>query len=97
VNKTDLYYTQTQDNAQKSVFDVDILQWWRVHGHRFQRLAIIAKYYLSIQSSSAFVERVFSVAGNTLVTKRVSLGPNKLSKMIVLKSHEELLAEMMNI
>ena len=42
---------------------IDALNFWKEHEQIFLGLAVLAKKYLSVQASSAVVERMFSIAG----------------------------------
>lgn len=61
------------------------LDWWRVKHEIFPILSLIAQKYLGIPATSVASERLFSDAGNHITSKRNSLDPGLLGKMIFLK------------
>ena len=54
------------------------LQWWKLNKHIMPNLAKLAQKYLGIVATSVPSERLFSVAGNTVGTKRAALLPENL-------------------
>lgn len=63
----------------------DPLGWWKKHLDKFPKLARIARKYLAIPATSVSSERLFSDAGNLISSKRTSLDPALVSKMLFLK------------
>jgi hypothetical protein len=61
------------------------LDWWRAKREIFPILSLIAQKYLGIPATSVASERLFSDAGNHITSKRNSLDPGLLGKMIFLK------------
>jgi len=61
------------------------LNFWRNHELIFPSLALLAKKYLSVQASSAAVERMFSLAGHIFSLKRRRLGIKFFSRLLLLK------------
>jgi len=61
------------------------LSWWKTKQEIFPVLSIIARKYLGIPATSVASERLFSDAGNHITSKRNSLDPGLLGKMIFLK------------
>ena len=53
---------------------IDALEFWRAHEPIFPNLAILARKYLRVQTSSSAVERMFSIAGRIFSVKRRRLG-----------------------
>ena len=53
----------------------DALLFWKRHCYKYPRLAILAKEYLCIPSSSVAVESMFSTTGLILNSKRSLLDP----------------------
>ncbi|XP_034025957.1 zinc finger BED domain-containing protein 1-like [Thalassophryne amazonica] len=62
--------------------EVNPLDWWRVNGPRFPRLATLAKYYLCIPGVS--LPCLLSEAGQTFATLRTRLSPEHVDMMIFL-------------
>lgn len=69
--------------------DGNPLEWWKNNAIKLPKLAVMAKSMLSIPASSAPCERVFSVAGNVLNKKRMSLAPDNVEKIIILHDMDE--------
>ena len=46
------------------------LEFWKVNEQKFKPLAMLANKYLGIPASSAAVERIFSISGHILSSKR---------------------------
>ena len=67
---------------------VDALNFWRTHENVFPSLALLAKKYLSVQASSAAVERMFSIAGHIFSVKRRRLGIKFFCQLLLLKLNE---------
>jgi hypothetical protein len=67
------------------------LDFWKVHEHQFPTLAILAKKYLSVQASSANVERMFSIAGHIFSVRRRCLGVVFFCALVWLKLNETML------
>lgn len=70
------------------------LQWWKVHQESFPKLCRLARIYLAIPASSASSERVFSRAGLELTDTRKRLAPDRLSRLVFLKSNMKLYQEL---
>ncbi len=64
------------------------LEWWKVNEKRFPALALLAKKYLSVQASSANVERMFSIAGHIFSVRRRCLGAVFFCNLVWLKLNE---------
>ena len=62
---------------------IDTLKWWRANRGFFKFLAPVARLLLSIQISSAEVERLFSRGGIVLTPRRNRLGSEKREKFLV--------------
>ena len=71
--------------------DTDTLDWWRTHEVVFPGLALLARKYLSVQASSASVERMFSIAGHIFSVKRRRLGIRFFTLLLILKLNEDLI------
>ena len=62
----------------------DPLTWWRQQKSKYPKLAILARKYLAVQSSSTASERVMSLMGNILTKKRLRLSDKNFSSLIYL-------------
>ena len=71
--------------------DLHALEFWKVYEKVFPCLARLAKKYLSIQASSAAVERMFSISGHIFSLKRRRLGYVFFSDLVFLKLNENLI------
>ena len=69
--------------------EVDALTFWKDHEQLFPGLALLAKKYLSVQASSAGVERMFSIAGHIFSLKRRRLGIKFFTQLLLLKLNEK--------
>ena len=89
-----LHLIDSLDVAEENLDEikrVDALDFWRVHENIFPGLALLAKKYLSVQASSAAVERMFSIAGHIFSVKRRRLGIKFFSQLLLLKLNENLI------
>ena len=80
-----------EDEETGVVKKEDPLDFWRTHEKVFPALALLAKKYLSVQASSAAVERMFSISGHIFSLKRRRLGIKFFSLLVLLKLNEELI------
>ncbi len=71
--------------------ELTALDFWRTYEKVFPSLARLAKKYLSIQASSAAVERMFSISGHIFSLKRRRLGYIFFSDLVFLKLNENLI------
>ena len=53
------------------------------HAVRFPYLSRLARRYLAMTATSASVERLFSVAGQVVTTKRARLDPSTVREMML--------------
>jgi hypothetical protein len=58
---------------------LDVLDWWKANQARYPCLARVARRNLSVQATSSQAERDFSVAGQVVSKKRVSLSPETVN------------------
>jgi hypothetical protein len=65
------------------------LKFWLKNEALYTALATLAKKYLSVQASSAAVERMFSISGHIFSDKRRRLGNQLLSNLVMLKLNEK--------
>lgn len=62
--------------------NIEVLDWWKRNEGGYPILSQLAKIILAIPATSAPAERVFSVAGNIIHSKRSALLPSKVNKLI---------------
>lgn len=60
----------------------DVLEFWRKNNHLYPRLAIVAKAILAIPITSASAESSFSIAGCLIRSRRASLAPHRVEKVL---------------
>jgi hAT family C-terminal dimerisation region len=63
------------DGKPPKIKSSDPLLWWKKHGAYFPTLGVMAKYYLSVQATSAPTERIFSAANRIIGAARTNLSP----------------------
>ena len=64
--------------------DSDPLQWWETVKQEYSALSGLAKKYLSLCATSVTSERLFSVAGNIVTSRRQRLKPANVNRMVFL-------------
>lgn len=69
----------------------DALHFWKKNSSTFPRLAAIAKVLLSIPATSASAESAFSVAGCLIRSRRASIAPHKVQKVLFIHDNYDLL------
>ena len=69
----------------------DALKFWKLYESHFPQLADLARKYLSVQASSAAVERMFSIAGHIFSPKRRRLAALYFMALVYLKLNEDLI------
>ena len=62
--------------------DLDVLDWWKIHKHRFPDVALMASDLLSIPIIIVASESLFSVGGHVLNKYRSCLLPKKVQALI---------------
>jgi hypothetical protein len=65
---------------------IDILKFWVSKQYQYPILATIARDHLAIPATSAESERVFSVGGDIVTTKRNRLAPSTVRYLICLRN-----------
>ena len=58
------------------------LQWWQVHRHSFPNISLIAQKYLGTVATSTASERLFSISGCIISSKRAALSPENVNKLV---------------
>jgi hypothetical protein len=67
------------------------LVFWKAHEVKFKAIAEIARKYLGVPASSAAVERILSISGHILSTKRSKMSVKLFKNLVFLKLNEDLL------
>ena len=67
------------------------LLFWKAHETQYKAIALIARKFLGVPASSAAVERIFSISGHILSTKRTKMSIKLFTNMVFLKLNEDLL------
>ncbi|CAG8774517.1 38862_t:CDS:2 [Gigaspora margarita] len=70
-------------------YNTNSWQWWNNYKSEFSILSILARRYLCIPVTLVLCERLFSDAGNLIISKRTRLGSNIIGKMLFLKRNDE--------
>jgi len=70
--------------AQRLARGSNPLEWWRLNVKFYPYLSMVAKRFLAIPATNASVERLFSVAGETISKKRTSLNQDTADSLIFL-------------
>ena len=70
--------------------DSDPLQFWREHQQQYPTLSQLSRRYLAVPSSSAPVERLFSIAGKTFSKERGRLGDERFEELMFIKCNKHL-------
>lgn len=73
------------------IHNYDIFKWWKSNEKRFPTIALLARKFLGIPSTSAGAERIFSTAGNIVTAKRSSLLPENVNVLVFLFQNRHLL------
>ena len=82
----DLFISKTYKRTKE-----ETLAWWKDNEKDFKYLSVLAKKYLSVQASSAAVERMFSLCSHIFSNKRRRLGAKFFCDLVYFKLNEELL------
>lgn len=70
--------------------ELDVLDFWKNNATSFTRLAAIAKVLLAIPATSASAESAFSVAGCLIRSRRASIAPHKVEKVLFIHDNYDL-------
>lgn len=70
------------------------LEWWKSHHQQYPTLANMARVYLAVPSSSAASERAFSHGSHLLSDRRLTLHPDRVSRLIFMKYNMKLFREL---
>jgi hypothetical protein len=77
-------YLSSNDTFQP---DSDVLLFWQKHQRTFPFRVAIVKTIYSIPASNTTVERLFSMAGNTISDRRTNLDVEKVNKLLFLNKN----------
>jgi hypothetical protein len=66
--------------------EVNVLQWWKMHGVAHPRLAEVARDYLAIPATGAPVERVFSGGTDMVLPKHGRLAADTIRACLCLRN-----------
>ncbi|KAE8738773.1 hypothetical protein FOCC_FOCC015733 [Frankliniella occidentalis] len=80
---------EVEDNlklADISVGSADILSWWKAHAPLFPTLSRVVRMILATPASSAASERIFSVAGLFVTSRRSGMSTETLDDLLFLNS-----------
>ena len=69
--------------------DTNILKWWKCNRGLFPNLFKLVKVYLHIPATSVPSERIFSLAGYIVRSRRSNILPVNVDKHIFLKKNNE--------
>lgn len=65
--------------------DINPLNFWKENSEKYQKLTPLVKRVLSVPSSSAAVERLFSTAGKVFTPERCRLNDSRFSKLMFIR------------
>ena len=65
--------------------DINPLNFWKENSEKYQKLTPLVKKVLSVPSSSAAVERLFSTAGKVFTPERCRLNDSRFSKLMFIR------------
>lgn len=68
----------------------DVLDFWRKNQHIYPRLATVAKAILAIPITSASSESAFSIAGCLIRSRRASIAPHRVEKVLFIHDNYNL-------
>lgn len=86
INQSDELSRYLSMKIDMNDYDYDVLKFWKSNTDQLPRLSKVARQIHSIPSTSAGVERQFSIAGLTLTSRRSALDPDQLDNMICIRS-----------
>jgi len=72
--------------AEPAPADDNVLAWWKLRATQFPIVSKLARKYLGVPSSSASVERLFSLAGNVISDERSSFDSHNAEALIFLRA-----------
>ena len=67
-----------------AVFTENPLKWWKDRKSAYPNLSVIARKYWGIVATSVPLEHLFSIAGLVVTSKRASLDPSNVEKLVFL-------------
>lgn len=86
VGASDQFKREFEMYLQYPSLDIDEspLQWWKLECKRLPILSIAARKYLCVCATSVTSERVFSIGGQVVNSRRSCLKPHKVNSLIFL-------------
>jgi hypothetical protein len=84
----DRYLAHPQEDDRET----DALQWWKLYGGKYPKVAALARRYLAIPASSAASERLFSQLKRTATAARQGLKPGTLCMLLFVEKHQKKIA-----
>ena len=83
---SDQFKRELEIYLQYPSLDIDEspLQWWKLECKRLPLLSIAARKYLCVCATSVTSERVFSIGGQVVNSRRSCLKPHKVNSLIFL-------------
>lgn len=61
------------------------IKFWEGNSSRFKTIAMIARKYLAIPATSAEVERIFSISGWLARSRRSSITPDNVARLLMIR------------
>ena len=80
--KTEVDYYLNDALEKYLLVNFDVLAWWKLNGHKYPILSLIAKDILSIQVSTVASESAFSCGGRIVDLFRSSLDPKMVEALM---------------
>lgn len=68
----------------------DVLEFWRKNQHVYPRLAVVSKAILAVPITSASSESAFSIAGCLVRSRRASIAPHRVEKVLFVHDNYDL-------
>ena len=80
--------------ADDTIGDIDISCYWKEKQLHLPVLSTLSKQVFAIPASNTVIERLFSALKNTVSDKRMSLGDEKINKLLFLQKNFSTLREL---
>ena len=69
------------------LFSANVLTWWKQNSSKYPNISSLARETLVVQATSVPSERLFSKAGELISSKRSSLKPKNVNKLLFLNQN----------